>query len=451
MPTPTPTSRFSQAGTLLIFGIPIALGALLLPALLLLIPSKTATSPTTTTTTTTTTSTAAEEIHLGVKEWSFQPGQLQLPAGRPVTLTLDNTGQLDHDVSIPSLGIQLKAAAGKSASQTVTATSQGTFEFLCSLPGHKEAGMKGQVTVGAQSSATTTGADTAPHDQMVDAAATHTSHAAVETTATRGNQPLTYTLDGDTKVFDLKAQHVRWEVLPGEFVDAYAYNGSVPGPLIRATEGDKVRINFTNELPEPTVIHFHGPKLPNSMDGVADVTQKLIAPGETFRYEFVAQPGGTFMYHTHHNSAEQEGKGLYGVFMVDPKVRPVEYDKEVIQVLSELGGYYLINGKAFPATDPIQARVGERVMIRLVNLGQMTHPMHMHGHPFKIVGTDGYPVPEGQVLTKDVVNIGPGERYDLLMTADNPGTWLFHCHILTHVQNHGVEPGGMITVIKVDE
>jgi manganese oxidase len=157
------------------------------------------------------------------------------------------------------------------------------------------------------------------------------------------------------------------------------------------------------------------------------------------------------MYHTHHNSAEQEAKGLYGVFIVDPKVPVVGYDREYIQVLSELGGYYLINGKAFPATDPLEARLGERVLIRLVNLGQMTHPMHMHGHPFQIVGTDGYPVPAGQALTKDVVNIGPGERYDLLMTADNPGTWLFHCHILTHVQNHGVEPGGMISVVKVDE
>jgi manganese oxidase len=437
MPSSNRPTHFGQFGALLVFGVPIALGGLLLPAVLLLVPSKTASTPTTTSTT----AAPSEQIHLTVKEWSFQPNQLQLPVGRPVTLVLDNTGQLDHDVSIPSLGIQLKAAAGKSASQTVTATDEGTFDYLCSLPGHKEAGMKGQVVVGTASSANTTAAPQAAH----------ASHAAVETTATKGNQPLAYTLEGDTKVFELKAQHVRWEVLPGEFVDAYGYNRSVPGPLIRATEGDRVRINFTNELPEPTVIHFHGPRLPNSMDGVADVTQKVIAPGETFVYEFVAQPGGTFMYHTHHNSAEQEAKGLYGVFLVEPKVPTVEYDKEYVQVLSELGGFYLINGKAFPATDPIEAKEGERVLIRLVNLGQMTHPMHMHGHPFKIVGTDGYPVPPGQALTKDVINIGPGERYDLLMTADNPGTWLFHCHILTHVQNHGVEPGGMITVVKVDE
>jgi len=366
MRTPPPTRR-APLSSLLLFGTPIALAALLVPALFVLLPSRGAT-PTTTVPTATSATTKA-------------------PAAA-------STVRTSHDM------------AGMDMSGT-------------------------------------------------DTSAAHASHAAVATTAAKANVPLDYRLDGDTKVFNLTAQHIQWEVLPGEFVDAYGYGptdgqASVPGPLIRATEGDKVRINFTNELPEPTVIHFHGPKLPNSMDGVVDVTQKVIGPGETFTYEFVAQPGGTFMYHTHHNSAAQEAKGLYGLFIVDPKVPTVQYDKEYIQVLSELGGYYLINGKAFPATAPIAAKTGERVLIRLVNLGQMTHPMHMHGNPFQIVATDGYPVPAGQELTKDVINIGPGERYDLLMTADNPGTWLFHCHILAHVQNHGVEPGGMLTVVKID-
>jgi FtsP/CotA-like multicopper oxidase with cupredoxin domain len=116
-----------------------------------------------------------------------------------------------------------------------------------------------------------------------------------------------------------------------------------------------------------------------------------------------------------------------------------------------MGGFYVINGKAFPATQAIEAKIGQKMLIRLANLGQTAHPMHMHGHPFKIVATDGYPVPQGAVLTKDVVNIGPGERYDLLLELDNPGTWVFHCHILGHVQNRGVEPGGMITVIKMTD
>lgn len=293
-------------------------------------------------------------------------------------------------------------------------------------------------------------------DMPAAAPAAMASHAAVASTSVKANQPMSFRLDGDTKVFDMQAKAFQWEVLPGEFVDAYGYAdadgvATVPGPLIRVTQGDKVRVNFTNHLAEATVIHFHGPTLLNAMDGVPDVTQKGVQPGETFSYEFTANPTGTFVYHTHENSAAQEGKGLYGVLQVDQKDAPrVASDVEAFQVLSEMGGYYLINGKAFPATEAIQARVGQKVLIHLVNLGQMTHPMHMHGAPFEIVATDGYPVPEAARLTKDVVNIAPGERYDLLMAADNPGTWLFHCHILSHVQNHGVEPGGMLTIVKID-
>ena len=138
------------------------------------------------------------------------------------------------------------------------------------------------------------------------------------------------------------------------------------------------------------------------------------------------------------------------MFLVEPKDGPrVQADEEIIQVLSEMGGFYVINGKAFPATEPIAAMVGERVLVRLANLGQMTHPMHTHGHPFKIIAPDGYPVPEPQALKKDVMNIGPGERCDILFELDNSGTCVSHCHVLSHMQNKGVEPGGMITIFQM--
>lgn len=276
------------------------------------------------------------------------------------------------------------------------------------------------------------------------------SHAAPVATATRGNQPLEPRLADGVKVFDITAKVVQWEVAPGELVEAYAYNGTVPGPLLRVTEGDRLRLVFKNELPEPTVVHFHGPILPNSQDGVPDVTQPVIQPGETYEYEFTVRPSGTFMYHTHFNSAIQESKGLYGVLQVDPKGFVPTYDREYFQITSEMGGFFVINGKAFPSTEPIEAKLGERVRIRLINLGQMAHPFHSHGFATRIVATDGYPV-EGPTLIKDTVNIGPGERYDLEFVADNPGTWVYHCHILSHVQNKGVEPGGMISLIKVTE
>jgi FtsP/CotA-like multicopper oxidase with cupredoxin domain len=277
------------------------------------------------------------------------------------------------------------------------------------------------------------------------------SHAASAPLATKGNQPLEPKLVDGVKVFELTASVVQWEVVPGEFVEAYAYNGMVPGPLLRVTEGDTLRIVLKNELPEPTVIHIHGPALPNSQDGVPDVTQPVVQPGETFSYEFEVHPSGTFMYHTHHNSVVQESKGLYGVLQVDPKDFKPTYDKEYFQVISELGGFYVINGKSFPSTDPMEAKVGDRVRIHLINLGQMVHPMHSHGFATKVVATDGHPVPDAAQITKDTVSIGPGERYDLEFTADRPGAWIYHCHILSHVQNKGVEPGGMISVIKVTE
>jgi FtsP/CotA-like multicopper oxidase with cupredoxin domain/plastocyanin len=393
-----------------------------------------------------------QEVRVTVSEWAFTPDKLRLPGGQPVTLILDNKGQLDHDLTIPQLNVQLTAAAGRSARATVTAAKDGTYDVYCSIAGHRELGMKATASVsGAGAGHDLNAHEAAALNASAVQVADHVSHATVATTATRGNEEIAYRLaDDGVKVFELKAQHVNWEVVPGEFVDAYGYNGQVPGPVLRVQEGDRMRVNFTNELPEPTVMHFHGNRLPNAMDGVPDVTQPVVAPGETYSYEFVAEPAGTFIYHTHHNSAVQEPKGLYGMFLIEPKDGPrVQADKEVIQVLSELGGYYVINGKAFPATEPIPTKVGERVLVRLANLGQMTHPMHLHGHPFKIVATDGYPVPEGQALTKDVINIGPGERYDLLIELDNPGTWVFHCHILSHVQNKGVEPGGMITVFQV--
>jgi len=306
----------------------------------------------------------------------------------------------------------------------------------------------GAAAPAAQQSAPAVKAPAAGQDAHSHAAV---SHAASVPTGVKGNQALEPRLVDGVKVFDVTASVVKWEVAPGELIDAYAYNGTVPGPLLRATEGDKIRINLKNELPEPTVLHVHGPMLPNAMDGVPDVTQPVVNPGQSFTYEFEAKPAGTFLYHTHHNSLVQKSKGLYGVLQIDPKAEVKTYDREYFQVIGELGGFFVINGKAFPSTDVLEAKLGERVRIRLINLGEMAHPMHSHGFATKVVGTDGHPIPKAVQLLKDTVTIGPGERYDLEFVADNPGAWVYHCHILSHVQNKGVEPGGMISVVKVTE
>jgi FtsP/CotA-like multicopper oxidase with cupredoxin domain len=286
-----------------------------------------------------------------------------------------------------------------------------------------------------------------------------------EATAKVGGQPLTFKVENGVKVFELTASPVRWTILDNVKVTAWTYNGSVPGPMIRVTEGDKVRVILKNELPEATSIHWHGIPVPNDMDGMTP-----IQPGESFTYEFTAPPAGTFMVHSHVNSDKQLGLGLYAPFIVDPKVP--QADKPAVDVtwmLSEwrvgsdgqtyaampMAGaepnYFTINGKSYPDTAAIAVKKGERVRVRLANVGQFTHPMHLHGMNFKIVAYDGVPLPPEQQIVRNTVPVNPGELVDIEFVADNVGTWMFHCHVLHHVTNDNVEPGGLVALVKVTE
>jgi FtsP/CotA-like multicopper oxidase with cupredoxin domain len=236
---------------------------------------------------------------------------------------------------------------------------------------------------------------------------------------------------------------VKWEVRPEEFKDAYSYNGTLPGPEIRVTEGDKLRIIVTNKLPESTSVHWHGLKTPNAMDGVPYITQKPIKPGETFTYEFVATPSGSHMYHSHHNAMEQVGKGLLGPFIVEPrdKSRYPRFDREYTIVLNDTLLGFTLNGKSFPATQPLTAKLGERVLVRYMNEGLMNHPMHLHGMPVQVVAKDGYLLPNPYMV--DNLDIAPGDRYDVIIDCDNPGVWAFHCHTLSHAE----APTGMFGLV----
>ncbi len=284
-----------------------------------------------------------------------------------------------------------------------------------------------------------------------------------------GGQPLEYQLVDGVKVFEITARPVIWNILDDVTVTAWTYNGTVPGPMIRVTEGDQVRIVFKNELPEPTTIHWHGVEVPNAMDGVPGVTQDAVEPGESFTYEFVAKPAGTFMYHSHYASDTQVSLGLYAPFIIDPVESSAPApDVDMTLMLSEwrvingetfpampMSGmepnYFTINGKAFPSTETINVKVGQRVRLRLISIGQFAHPMHLHGMAFKVVATDGWPVPEAAQLTKDTINVAPGERYDIEFVATEPGQWMFHCHILHHTTNDGVDGGGLMLTINVSE
>ncbi len=261
---------------------------------------------------------------------------------------------------------------------------------------------------------------------------------------------MSYTMDGDTKVFDITMKPVVWEVSPGKTVESFSYNGIVPGPEIRVTEGDKVRFQVKNELPESSSIHWHGLHVPNKMDGVPYVTQPPIKPGESFTYEFVAKPAGSHMYHSHHNAADQVTRGLLGAFVVEPKdkSKDPEYDSDYTLVLNDYNVGLTINGKSFPATGAIVADKGERIRVRFMNEGLQIHPMHLHGFYMTVFAQDGFNLP--QPYDCDVLNIAPGQRFDVLINADEPGVWAFHCHILTHAESpHGMF--GMVTALIVNE
>lgn len=252
-----------------------------------------------------------------------------------------------------------------------------------------------------------------------------------------------YTVDNGVKVFTIECTEGKWEAQPGTLVDAMMYNGRVPGEIIRVTEGDRVRILVTNHMKQSTAIHFHGIHTPNAMDGVPFLTQPLIKPGASFTYEFNARPTGSHMYHAHHNSTEQVTRGLLGAFIVDPidLTNEPRIDADYVMLLNDTGIGFSINGRGFPATQPILAKKGDRIRVRYMNEGLMIHPMHLHGMYQQVIAKDGAKLSTPYLA--DTLNIAPGERYDVLIDCQEPGVWAYHCHILSHAEG----PTGMYGMV----
>lgn len=268
----------------------------------------------------------------------------------------------------------------------------------------------------------------------------------------------------EVKVFELVAGVSQWEVRKGSVIEIWGFNKQLPGPTIRVKEGERVRITVKNQLPEPTAVHWHSLDVPNKMDGVPHVTQDPIMPNSEFVYEFtVKNKPGTYMYHSHANTIEQIPKGMYGLFIVEPKNPEKKYDGEFLMMLSETqDGHYLVGGKSFPATDVWNVKPGGTYIIRVANISQANyHPMHIHGHTLTVIAEDGRPLRIPRDLT--TIDVPPGKTYDLELIADakeengeeEKGVWLFHCHILAHV--NGPDPSshdiaqahtGMVIVIK---
>lgn len=252
---------------------------------------------------------------------------------------------------------------------------------------------------------------------------------------------------------------------------AWGFNGITPGPTIEAIEGDRVRIIVKNELPEPTSVHWHGILVPNEEDGAGGFTQPPIPPGESWTYEFTLYQSGTYMYHSEFNSMRQDGMGLVGFFVIHPQknVKPIDRDyaimlqewailpgNQFIDVVSMSPHWFTFNGKAAPSIPPLEAKQGERVRIRFGNLSMDSHPIHLHGHTWTVVGTEGGPIPESAQWPAATINVAPGETRDVEFIAWNPGIWLLHCHKLHHMGNMNENmpmgvmlPGGMFTFLYV--
>ena len=254
------------------------------------------------------------------------------------------------------------------------------------------------------------------------------------------------------KVFHLTAEPIKHVIASGLEIEAWGYNGSTPGPLIECVVGDKLRIYVTNKLPEPTTVHWHGVIVPNGMDGVAGLTQKAIGVGETFKYEFTMNRAGTFMYHPHFDEMTQIALGMVGMIVVHPKRRDVRRVRDYALMAHEwmipIGtrrpdpmemtdfNVLTFNSKAFPATEPLVAELGDLVRIRLGNLGPMDHhPIHLHGYAFEVVETDGGQIPRSARIPETATLVPVGAVRVLEFVADNPGDWPFHCHMTHHIMN----------------
>jgi hypothetical protein len=307
----------------------------------------------------------------------------------------------------------------------------------------------------------------APQQAIADDATTSTSAPLAPAEAGRDYTPvvtpngvsLPWKIVDGVKVFHLVAEEVDHEFAPGLTGKCWGYNGRTPGPTIEAAIGDRVRIYVTNRLPEPTSVHWHGVILPSGMDGVAGLSQKAIPPGETFKYEFTLRQHGTHMYHPHFDEMTQMGLGMMGMFVIHPRL-PLDQrpQRDFAIMLSEWKitpgtlrpdplemtdfNVLTMNSKAFPATEPLVIKLGERVKIRFGNLGAMDHhPIHLHGYEFLLTEIDGGHVPEPARVRQNTVLVAVGQTRAVEFVADNPGDWAMHCHMTHHVMNqmgHGM-------------
>lgn len=315
----------------------------------------------------------------------------------------------------------------------------------------------------------------------------------------------------NAKEFHLFARESDWETISGSTVRCLTYNGKIPGPAINVTEGDFVRVVLHNQMKTPTSLQFHGIIVPHSVGGVPRTGAGLVAPGQSFAYQFVAKQPGTFWYHPQIVHPTQKQLGMFGAIVVTPKLRSRPVDKDVTLFFSEirktpravsensaasatrkvtgqklakgtemepspaspadaepsksnftatawtngttppdLETDYLINGKAAPGIPPIELRKGQRVRFRLINAGQESVPLQFAGHKLEVVSHNGGDRLEPHVV-RDTICLNPSDRLDVEFAADNPGVWSLASEVAHQSTHKGKFPGGMACIVRYSE
>jgi len=278
--------------------------------------------------------------------------------------------------------------------------------------------------------------------------------------------------EGDRIVWEYKIVVTETELrlVNGVRYKVFAYGGQVPGPTLIAREGDWVRIKLVNQTSEPHTIHSHGLFVPRRMDGVPQDHSLMdhengggegmdtAPPGGSFTYEYIARPSGTHWYHCHVSTNVHLNRGMAGPLIILPRKPEPRVDQDIVLLLQEWDSrfaqsgqpgkprdiydadFFTINGKSFPGTATVSAKLGDVLRFRVINAGGQLHSIHLHGHTFLVTHKDGIPLPEP--LEMDTVALAPGERVDFVLRVNNPGEWPIHCHIAAHQTNGGVYPGG---------
>ncbi|HWL45018.1 MAG TPA: multicopper oxidase domain-containing protein [Ilumatobacter sp.] len=397
-------------------------------------------------------------VEVTLTEFAIEPNHLMVPPG-PVTLRVTNQGAIAHNLVVDGKSTR-DLNAGETQDLDLGTLSVGEYKMWCEIAGHEASGMTGTLMVVAGAAPGEGDGGDHGDDHLHGYATWQEMQTAMDARAMRfveedkgtfGGQRLEPEVLADgTKRFTVTAAITDWEIEPGKVVQAWTYNGVVPGPEIHVEVGDRVQVLLKNELPQATVIHWHGIDVPNVMDGVPPFTQDAVAPGDEFLYEFTAKSPAVGIYHGH-NGADQVLNGLFAAVTIGEMPTPdvlVERgfaetpSQSINMVLNDAGVIGLtLNGKSFPATEAYTGKVGDTILVNYYNEGLMPHPMHLHQPLGWIIAKDGEPLL--QPIPGDTINVAPGERYTVLYKLTEPGVWAWHCHILTHAEG----PDGMFGMV----